>query len=146
MSFSDYGRMSYEYSQEERDAIINKMVDPIFDRDIFFVDEQSEEVVEVYVNFDSTLPGIEWNYYTFKHVLECYELANDPQEFFGYLGDDYEQYYEYIADDEDIENVKKELSRQTPYILVWGKETNGDPQAVMEGIVAEIKKCMEEHK
>ena len=83
MSFYDDGRWTNAYTDEEIDAIVSKLSDPLFKKDLWVVEPDTDEVIEIYVNFDSSLPGIEWNYYKFDFVLKAYELANgDVQKFF----------------------------------------------------------------
>ena len=133
MSFSENGKFSYEYSEEERKAVLDKLTDDVFKRDIFEI--VGDEVLETYMNFDSTLPGVEYNYYTVKHVLKCYEEANgDPDLFFEMLLDDYVQYYDYIADDEDVEMARWKLSKPSKYV--------GTTKETMEKLVADIRKEM----
>jgi len=133
MSFYDDGRWVNGYTNEEIDLIFSKLSDPVFKKDLWFVEPDTDKVIEVYVNFDSGLPGIEWNYYQSDFVLEAYKLANgDAQKFFEILTEDYYQEYRYIADDEDVEFVKGEMSCHA--------DAEGFTKETMEAIVAKIKK------
>ena len=133
MSFYDDGRWTNAYTDEEIDAIVSKLSDPLFKKDLWVVEPDTDEVIEIYVNFDSSLPGIEWNYYKFDFVLKAYELANgDVQKFFEILTEDYYQEYRYIGDDEDIEFVRGEMSCRA--------DAEGFTKETMETIVAKIKK------
>ena len=110
------------------------MTDDALCNDIYEID--GDEVVETYVNWNSSLPCVEYNHYTVEHVIECYKEANgDPELFFEFLQSDYVQYYDYIADDEDIEMAVQELSKPNKY--------TGTNKEIMEALVADIRKEME---
>lgn len=109
MSYGDDLRRSCEYTNEERLAILEKLSDPIFERDYFIVDD--DDVVEVYINFDSSLPEIDWHYYKADWILDAYESAGGNAEiFFSIITNNYDFEYQYIGDDEDVEMARREMS------------------------------------
>ena len=133
MSFYDYDREVTDYTEEERDAVMDKMSGEEFQRDVFIV--CGDDVEEIYINFDSTMPCVEYNFYPFKHVLESYEIAKgDPDAFFQILFEKYTQYYDYIADDDDVKMALWHVSRPSNYV--------GTTKETMEGIVKEVKERM----
>lgn len=118
-------------TEEERAAIIDKMDDPVFCRDLYFVEDG--EVIEVYINFDSTMPCIEFNHFSFDNVLDSYKEANgNLGRFFDLLYCDYVQYYNYIVDDESIELARECMSAKADFVNLNKEKMDALVSAVKE--------------
>lgn len=117
---------------EERAAIIDKMNDPVFCRDLYFIFDNND-VMEVYINFDSEMPCIEYNHFSFEHIIDCYENADgDLNRFFELLYGDYVQFYEYIFNDEDIELARECMSAKADFVDLDKEKMDALVSAVKE--------------
>lgn len=109
------------------------LYDPIFDQDLFYIDKDSQEVMELFYNSDSACGGtVEHNYFSFRHILNNYlEADGNPDAFWEHLYDDYyQECLDVGTDAEAFEQAKEEFSKPTAF--------GGMREDTMKEIICEI--------